>query len=192
MLLTAWNTALSIAIEKLFEVRPHLPPVKWRSGWVYSVPEIEWEGDANRPSNFLAIHQRSKDEYDMHELLLNPVDTDGKIAYSLSDDQDLWRLMVRAIHETTHILHSPHNEDYTKLNDAITRELFPSDAIRRIRTAVKATSGLYKNAKYQALDNEPGPRPVESLSPNGVSIEGDRIRFQADDDVALDEDRRYG
>jgi hypothetical protein len=100
--------------------------------------------------------------------------------------------MVRAIHETTHILHSPHNEDYTKLNDAITRELFPSDAIRRIRTAVKATSGLYKNAKYQALDNEPGPRPVESLSPNGVSIEGDRIRFQADDDVTLDEDRRYG
>lgn len=192
MLLTAWNTALSIAIEKLFEVRPHLQPVKWRSGWVYSVPEMVWEGDANRPSNFLAIHQRSKDEYDMHELLLNPVDTDGKIAYSLSDDQDLWRLMVRAVHEVTHILHSPHNEEYTKLNDDITHKLFPSEAIRRIRTAVKATSGLYKTSKYQALDNEPGPRPVESLSPNGVSVEGDRIRFQVNEDRSLDEDRRYG
>jgi hypothetical protein len=192
MLLTAWNTAISIAIEKLFEVRPHLQPVKWRSGWVYSVPEIEWQGDANRPGNFLAIHQRSKDDYDMHELLLNPVDTDGKIAYSLSDDHDLWRLMVRAVHETTHILNSPHNEDYTKLNDDITREIFPSDAIRRIRAAVKATSGLYRSGKYQALDNEPGPRPVERLSPNGIVIDGDRVRLQGDDIDALDQDRRYG
>jgi len=192
MLLTAWNTALSIAIEKLFEVRPHLQPVKWRSGWVYSVPEIEWQGDANRPGNFLAIHQRSKDDYDMHELLLNPVDTDGKIAYSLSDDHDLWRLMVRAVHETTHILNSPHNEDYTKLNDDITREIFPSDAIRRIRAAVKATSGLYRSGKYQALDNEPGPRPVERLSPNGVIIDGDRVRLQGDEIDTLDQERRYG
>ncbi|TLX16985.1 ATP-binding protein [Rhizobium sp. MHM7A] len=192
MLLTAWNTALSIAIEKLFEVRPHLQPVKWRSGWIYSVPELEWQGDAVRPGNFLAVHQRSKDDHDMHELLLNPVDTDGKIAYSLSDDHDLWRLMVRAVHEVTHILNSPHNEDYTKLNDDITREIFPSDAIRRIRTAVKATSGLYRSGKYQALDNEPGPRPVERLSPNGVSIEGDRIRFHDDEDDTLDQERRYG
>lgn len=192
MLLTAWNTALSIAIEKLFEVRPHLQPVKWRSGWVYSVPEIEWQGDANRPGNFLALHQRSKDNHEMHELLLNPVDTDGKIAYALSDDHDLWRLMVRAVHESTHILNSPHNEDYSKLNDDITREIFPSDAIRRIRTAVKATSGLYRSGRYQALDNEPGPRPVESLAPSGVSIEGGRVRFHDSEEDELDHERRYG
>ena len=196
MLLTAWNTALTIAIETMFEVRPHSQPIKWRSGWVYQIPEVVWQSDAQRPRGIGAIHQRCKDDYDVHELLLNPVDTDGKIAYSLADDRDLWKILVLAVHETAHIAHGAHNEDFVDLSDDIKMGIIPQDAIRRIKASVRATAGLYKAAKYQALDNEEGPRPIESLAHNRAIVENGNLYLRGNPDcpdaVELDEDRRYG
>jgi hypothetical protein len=196
MLLTAWNTALTLSIEKMFEVRPHTQPVKWRSGWVYQIPEMGWQSDAIRPRSIGAIHQRCKDDPEVHELLLNPVDTDGKIAYSLTDDRDLWKILVLAVHETAHIAHGSHNEDFVDLSDEIKMGIVPQDAIRRIKANTKATSGLYKIAKYQALDNEAGPRPIESLIHNRAVVENGNLylRGNADDPNAneIDEERRYG
>ncbi len=196
MLLTAWNTALAIAIEKMFEVRPFTQPVKWRSGWVYQIPEVVWQSDAMRPRSIGAIHQRCKDDHDVHELLLNPVDTDGKIAYSLTDDRDLWKILILAVHETTHIAHSAHNEDFVDLSDEIKMNIVPQDAFRRIKASIKATSGLYKAAKYQALDNEGGPRPIESLAHNSAVVENGNLYLHGNaNDPSVDEfeeGHRYG
>jgi hypothetical protein len=196
MLLTAWNTALTIAIETMFEVRPFTQPVKWRSGWVYQIPEMGWQSDAVRPRSIGAIHQRCKDDHEVHELLLNPVDTDGKIAYSLTDDRDLWKILVLAVHETAHIAHGAHNEDFVDLSDDIKMGIVPQDACRRIKASIKATSRLYKAAKYQALDNEDGPRPIESLIQGRGGIENGNVVMRDDADSAIaddmSEERRFG
>lgn len=165
MLLTAWNTAVAIAVAAKFEARPQAKPVTYRTGWVYAIPDMSWQGDAVRPRGVGALHQRSKDDNNIHEILLNPVDTDGKLAYSMSNDQDLWKIMVYAVHEVTHMMQSTHNEDFTDLGDEIMMRVSPIEAVERIKASVAATSHLYKmgKTKTQALDNEPGERPKEKL-----------------------------
>lgn len=165
-LLTGWTTAVSISIEQLMDLRPNMQSVKWRTGFVYKTPEMVWESDALRPRGIEALHRTRGEQYDaIHEILLNPVNEDGKIAYSISRDEDIWKLFVNAVHEVSHIAVSAHTEDFANLSDDIMRKISPVEAIKRIKKTMAATAQLYdrKNLKIQAMDNEPGPRPAERL-----------------------------
>ncbi len=161
-LLTGWTAAVSIAIEGLMEVRPNTGSIKWRTGWIYQLPEMTWESDSQRPRPTEAAHRKKGA---VHELMLNPVDEDGKITYSITKDEDIWKLLVFAVHEVTHIAVEYHNEDFATLRDDIMTKLNPVDAIKRVKKTMAATAKLYgnKNLKIQALDSESGPRPADQL-----------------------------
>jgi hypothetical protein len=163
-LLAAWTTAISIVSEALFEVRPALRPFDWRVGFVFSVAELKWEGDDTRPGSTLAEHVRSGDGEDVHEFLINPIDDAGKMAFKLTDDSDIWKIIAYAIHEVAHVLESWHDERFAKLVTDLTAKVAPVAAIRRVKQNVAATVAAYGGkSTVHALDNDPGPRPADRL-----------------------------
>lgn len=165
-LLTGWTTAVSMAVEGMMFARPNTEVFKWRTGWVYKIPELVWESDGERPRGIEAIHQtREEGNNEVHEILLNPVDEEGKIAYSITRDADIWKLIVLAAHEVAHVAVKAHTEDFANLSDDILKSINPIEALKRIKKTMAATTHLYgrKNLKVQAMDDQPGKRPAERL-----------------------------
>ena len=51
----------------------------------------------------------------VHYLLINPIDENNKLKYSVNNKGDWYSLIVLACHEATHCLHHYHNEDFSSM-----------------------------------------------------------------------------
>ena len=69
-------------------------------------------------------------------LSLAPVDTDGKLKFSITDRSDLMILMGIAQHEVNHIVHSWHNEAFSTTREQIGFKFDQAECFRRIKTAI--------------------------------------------------------
>lgn len=58
-------------------------------------------------------------------LLLNPIDNEGKIKYSINDKEDLAKLIVIAIHEVCHLSGAGHNETFAFDMTHLTIKILP-------------------------------------------------------------------
>ena len=191
-LLSAWTAACSVAVETLMAVRPATEQFSWTTGWVYSVPEETHEGDRYRNVSVAALCQT---EDGNHRFLLNPVNEDGTLRYSVSDAKDRQRLMALAMHEVGHVLEGYHNETYAGILTDLMKEFDMAAANRRMKGAVRAVMAAYEKgrARVQAMDSEPGRRPAERLmdlaSANGEGMDPEAVARNDDGTWTVDSDR---
>lgn len=118
-LLRVWQIAISECIECLFQspTGKYLNGVSWGIGFVFS-------------DDALAIHYPRNG---LNYILLNPVDSDGKMKYKITQKGDLIRLLAIAKHEVAHIVASDHDEDYATTLTDIDMLLDQSKALRAMK-----------------------------------------------------------
>jgi hypothetical protein len=98
-LLMLWKVACEYAISAMMKKHSDIAQVIWGIGWVFS--------DTSEA--------RHKFIDGGSALLLNPVDSSGKLCYKLNNQDDQKRLMALAKHEVAHTIYSYHNEEYASL-----------------------------------------------------------------------------
>lgn len=191
-LLSAWTAACSVAVEALLKLRPSTDEFSWTTGWVFSVPEETQQGDRYRAVSVEAMCQT---ERGVRRFLLNPVDQDGTLRYSVSDSRDRQRLQALAMHEVAHVLEDYHNETYAGILTDLMKEFDTAAANRRMKDAVRAVMAAYEagRARIQAMDSEHGPRPSERLmalaSGNDPDSAGAAVERNEDGTWTVDSDR---
>jgi predicted metal-dependent hydrolase len=119
-LLMIWKIACEHAVEKMLEIHPEIQGEAWTIGWVFS--------DA------VALHKRLNPG---HAFLLNPVDSEGKLKYSLHSKSDLKRIVASAKHEVSHVLHSCHDESFAQLLTFIDSLYDEKEVFRRMSESLK-------------------------------------------------------
>jgi len=95
-LLKVWKTILEFAIEKYVARYNH--EFCWGFGWVLSED----------------CAAQCKTHEDIHYLLLNPIDSDGKMKFSINKREDLSEILIFAVHEISHIRAAAHNESFAQ------------------------------------------------------------------------------
>jgi hypothetical protein len=73
-------------------------------GWVFS---DEDDGESTH-----AVHLQDEG---VHYLLLNPIDKNLKLKYSVNNKDDYFTLITLACHECSHVIHQNHHEDFSSL-----------------------------------------------------------------------------
>lgn len=163
-LLAAWTASISLVLEALFEVRPAVEPIGWQAGFIFDVEDLTWQSDDTRPSRTEASHVLEDGMQPVHQFLINPVTDDGKPEYDLTKDDDVWRLISKAIHEVGHVLERQHDQRYATLQTHLTGKVFPPSAIKRVQQSAAAVLATYSGkTTVHALDIAEGPRPSERL-----------------------------
>lgn len=191
-LLSAWTAACSVAVETMMQLRPATSSFKWTTGWVYSVPDLADSGDKYRMVSIEAMCQTQNDEF---RFLLNPINEDGTLRYSVTDAKDRQRLQALAMHEVAHVLVGNHNEAYAGILTDIMMEYDMPTANRRMKDAVRAVYAAYEvgKSRVQAMDSESGPRPAERLlalaSSNDIESAQTAISENSDGTWSVDNDR---
>ncbi|MCS4089736.1 ATP-binding protein [Rhizobium sp. BK176] len=162
-LLSVWTAACKVSMESLFSLRPAMSSVTWSTGFVYSLPEQVYQSDKARQVAIEALNVRLEDGN--FRLLINPVNEDGTLRFSLSNERDLRRILALAKHEVAHVLESYHNESFGNLVTDLDAEVDQKVAFKRMKAELAAVTAAYAEgrAKVHALDNGPGPRPAERL-----------------------------
>jgi len=161
-LLASWTAACAVAVETLMKLRPAFKQFEWTTGWVYSVPEEMDQGDRYRQ---VSVEAMCQSENGVFRFLLNPVNEDGTLRYSVTSQKDRQRMQALAMHEVAHVLESYHNEVYAGILTDFMKEYDNAAANRRMKDAVRAVMAAYESgkARVQSLDDKPGPRPAERL-----------------------------
>jgi len=120
-----WTVAVDEALKSYLKIKKK-ESIMWKPGFVFS-------DDAQ------AMHNTHGG---VDVFLLNPVDSSGKIRYSLNNKSDRINILISAIHEVTHAECRYHDEDFTMLNDAITEDIFPrlGKITKRMTEAMKNIS----------------------------------------------------
>lgn len=96
-LLVLWKSACECCIDLLQNKMNGPDEVSWGVGWIFA-------DDTDTP---MARHvTKGETSY----LLLNPCDNDGKMKFSLSDREDLIKIIASAAHEVCHIVHREHDQ----------------------------------------------------------------------------------
>ncbi len=120
-LLLLWQVACNEAIRCLIE-SSKLDEVQWLTGWVFCE-------DAE------AMHQNLSHG---HALCLNPLDSDGKMKYSLNSRADRKKLAALAKHEVAHIACSWHDESYASVLTDIDVLYDEAKVYREMKEAIRA------------------------------------------------------
>lgn len=98
-LLMLWKVACQHAIDAYMNIYKEQKQISWGLGWFFADDsEAKCEPVAGG-----------------HALLLNPVDGDGRLKFSLRSKKDQKRLMAIAKHEVAHLAFSYHDESFAKL-----------------------------------------------------------------------------
>ena len=162
-LLAVWTAACNVCMEALYQQRPGLSPAVWSTGFVYSLPEETAQGDGWRDVATKAQCVLRPDG--QYRLLLNPVNEDGTLRYSLTNEKDLIRILALAKHEVAHLVESYHNETYANALTDVDGEVDQRAAFRKMKAELAAVTAAYAEgrARVHRLDDEPGPRPAERL-----------------------------
>lgn len=130
-LLVMWKAACEFAIRLLQDELQRGPEeIGWGVGWCFS-------------DEALAKHRQ---DGDMHWLLVNPCQTDGKMRLGLSDKVSLSHMVAEACHEVAHIVYSDHDENFANLlNDLQDKAwLYKTEMMKHIQAC--------KDAAIQELD----------------------------------------
>jgi len=114
-LLMLWKIACQHAIDSLLEISSN-SQISWGIGWVFD-EKVEAVCSSVSGGN---------------ALLLNPVDKDGCLKFSLRSKKDQKKLMAFAKHEVTHILHTYHDESFASLMTAIDVIYDEKDVFRKM------------------------------------------------------------
>lgn len=163
-LLAAWTSACAVSIEALHRLRPKCDAITWTTGFVYSIPEEVYQGDATRmvATEAKCIRHAEQD----FRFLINPVKDDGTLRYSLSKTADLRRILVLSAHEIAHVLEMSHNETFASALTDVVSEIDWTEAQRRMKREIAAVVAAYGSgkARVHALDARgEAPRPAERL-----------------------------
>jgi hypothetical protein len=162
-LLATWTAACNVAVEALYSVRPALGSIFWSTGFVYSLPEEVNQGDQYRNVAIKAqcVHLGSGDI----RMLINPVNEDGTLRYSPTNEADMRRILALALHEVAHIVETSHEERFANVLTDLMAEVDPKVAFKRMKAEYSAVMAAYAEgkSKVHALDNQKGIRPAERL-----------------------------
>jgi len=107
-LLRQWTIMCESSIQDLLDITGS-ESISWRPGFCLS-------------DGTVAFH--TQDSNDVHSLMINPVDDDGKMLYRLRSHDDWTSMMVSAAHEVAHIVCDGHNEDFAILFGQLTKKTF--------------------------------------------------------------------
>jgi hypothetical protein len=188
-LLVVWNVICDIAIQHLGEKHPATindEGLKWTTGWVFSAPESHYRVD-QKMDYYMTEALCSKKGRDV-DLLLNPVDSDGRAVYDLNDPSDIQKLIAIGCHEVAHIHTSSHNEDFANVLTDLFMAFDHKEANRRISLARKEINRAFKEgrAKMQPMDDMAGSRPsfrlMAAVNPVSAMIAGAARSGLAGDD----------
>lgn len=116
-LLKLWTVILDMVIEEHLDMIDE-DFVKWQPGFVFS-------------DSYGACYLKS----DYNAFLLNPVDSDGKMNYSIRKQESWGRLLSLACHEVTHLRESYHDEEFSSLHTQLTGRM-----IGRVKEVFKRLS----------------------------------------------------
>lgn len=137
-LLLMWKVAVERVMETLLN---HFPQAadgyNWGIGWVFS------DYESGEGYKTLARHST---EDGVHYIMVNPVDDDGKMRYSLSSKEDMLRLVTYATHEVVHLVCSMHDEDFASLYTELNAQVAPLH---------QSIVNAMKDAKGKALKTSP-------------------------------------
>lgn len=97
-LFLTWKTIVNYALDALYE-QTKFNVDSYGCGWKFS-DSVEASFNIVDGDNFF---------------LLNPVDKNGKMIYSVNDRSDIHKLMCLAAHEAAHVVFSMHDEQYASL-----------------------------------------------------------------------------
>lgn len=119
-LLMLWKVSCQYAIDAMMKKHESIAQVVWGIGWTFS---------DTAEAKHLSVEGGSA-------LLLNPVDKDGKLRYSLRDQKDQKKLMALAKHEVAHTIHGWHNEDFASLLTDIDENFDERNVYRAMREMI--------------------------------------------------------
>lgn len=194
-LLTVWTAACKVSMESLFALRPAMSDVNWSTGFIYSLPEDVYQGDKSRKVSTGA--QCVTLENGEFRLLINPVNEDGTLRFSLSNERDLRVILAMAKHEVGHVLESYHNETFANLITALDGEVDQKAAFKRMKAELAAVTAAYAEgrARVHKLDSSPGPRPAERLLAGALGNDrgaaAEAMEYRGDGLYEVDTDGAY-
>jgi hypothetical protein len=175
-LLAVWTAACKVSMESLFDLRPAMGAIVWSTGFIYSLPDYIDQGDKSRKVSTAA--QCVRLENAEYRLLINPVNEDGTLRFSLTNERDLRRILALAKHEVGHVLEMYHNETFANIITDIDGEVDQRVAFKRMKAEYAAVTAAYSEgrARVHALDKEEGPRPAERLLAAALGNDHDAAR----------------
>lgn len=165
-LLAVWTEACHVALETLYLVRPSIHEISWTTGFIYSLPEETHQGDQYRnvATGAQCVYVNSNDL----RMLINPVNDDGTLRYSVTNRKDLQRILALAKHEVSHVVENYHNETFANILTDIDMEIDTDTAYRRMKASAAAVTAAYAEGKARVhrldgIDGADGLRPAERL-----------------------------
>ncbi|MBY3433254.1 hypothetical protein HFN89_03630 [Rhizobium laguerreae] len=194
-LLSVWTAACKVSMESLFDLRPAMPDVTWSTGFIYSLPEQVYQSDKARQVAIAA--QCVTLENGNFRLLINPVNEDGTLRFSLTNERDLRRILALAKHEVAHVPENHHNETFANLVTDLDGEVDQKVAFKRMKAELAAVTAAYSEgrARVHALDRSPGPRPAERLLAGALGNDreaaAEAMSYRGDGVYEVDTDGAY-
>lgn len=122
-LLMLWKFSCQHAIDSLMEAQKNVSQIVWSFGWVFSDTA---EG-------------KCKSVQGGHAFLLNPVDSDGKVRFSLRSKEDQKILMAIAKHEVAHSVVDYHNEEFASILTDIDKMYSEKEMFRKMQSFLTGT-----------------------------------------------------
>lgn len=168
-LLAAWTVCCEVAIKTALRYHPKAikgDEVEWSPGFLYSAPEDSYHLNEYREAWVREAEFRRTDNGVY--LLLNPVEADGSLKFSLSDPNDIQRMKALAIHEACHLAVEYHDEDFASLMTTVMGRIDHREIDTRIKAALTNIRDIYAKGRVrtQAMDDHAGIRPADRLLAN--------------------------
>lgn len=163
LLLAAWTGACRHALGVLaVQHRAIIDPVdfRWITGFVFD-------------RDMQACHMQINDI--PHGLLLNPLDSQGRAQFRLSDPESIRQIVSLAIHEVTHVASRRHDEIFAAIMTDLVGSIRDRDIEQSIRAEIDEMRAfqaarqefylLQESRARQALEDEAGDRqPVDEVA----------------------------
>lgn len=168
-LLETWNIMCRYVMNAMAETYPNIAKngLRFGTGWVFAKPQEAW---VNNKYQNVQLEAQHRTQGNTHLLLLNPLLEDGSMAYNLSEEEDITKLMALAIHEGSHILGDRHDEDFagtiTKLASQFINLKLQKELRSDIASGLNGVRAAYGSGKsrVQTLDTKEIEEMQEKLA----------------------------
>src|SRR3546814_14365007 len=97
------------------QIGTKLEPFDFATGWYYGKAEERWLGEDYKTLRTEAQHHKRDD---MHILLLNPADEEGRMAINPAPPEGRQKIVAMALHEVATICSFRHDEYFPYLQQA--------------------------------------------------------------------------
>lgn len=124
-LLVLWKAAVAKVMEIAQSHMESFPAtIAWGAGWIFSDQALA----------------KMKTVDGIHWLLINPVESDGKMKYSISGKTSLIKLISAAVHEVTHLVVNDHDEYFCNIMNDLFEHVMNnlSDVVNAMKSAKDA------------------------------------------------------